>query len=425
VSYIDLVTRNRHVSVPALLGAMVVLVSCSGGSGQATTAPVTARGSASPSVTGSATPSASRPAFDPARVKVRLRPVVGGLDSPLYATGAGDGSGRLFIVQQTGQIRIVDRGRLLPGPFLDISSLIASGGEQGLLGLAFHPHYRENGRFFVDYTDLRGNTVVAEYRRNPTDPNRADPSSARMILHVGQPFPNHNGGDITFGPDGDLYVSLGDGGSEGDPRGNGQNLGTLLGKLLRIDVDHPSGGRAYGIPRDNPFVGRPGARPEIWAYGLRNPWRVNFDRATGDLWIGDVGQSEHEEIDHAPAGQGGQNYGWNVMEGPACFLPPAGCDRTGLTMPVASYTHGGGNCTVIGGYVYGGEQFPALRGGYVYGDYCSGRVWVLDAAHPHSRPVRVLDTNLLISSFGEDDRGELYLTSLSTGRLFQVTGSPR
>jgi len=216
-------------------------------------------------------------------------------------------------------------------------------------------------------------------------------------------------------------VALGDGGSEGDPGGNGQNLGTLLGKLLRIDVNHPSDGRAYGIPPDNPFVGRAGARPEIWAYGLRNPWRFSFDRLTHGLWIGDVGQDSWEEVDRAAAGRGGQNYGWNVMEGPSCFKPMFDCDRSGLTLPVAAYRHTEGNCTVIGGYAYRGQEFPALRGGYLYGDYCSGRIWVLDAAAVHPRPVLGLDTNFLLSSFGQDDRGELYVTSLSTGRLFQVT----
>jgi glucose/arabinose dehydrogenase len=351
--------------------------------------------------------------------------VVGGLQAPLFATGAGDGSGRLFVVEQGGRIRIVQHGRLLPTPFLDITSHVASGGEQGLLGLAFHADYRDDGRFYVDYTNLQGNTVVAQYHVDPNDPNRADPSSARVILRVAQPFANHNGGDIAFGPDGDLYVALGDGGSEGDPDGNGQNLGTLLGKLLRVDVDHPGGGRAYGIPPGNPFVNRSGARPEIWAYGLRNPWRFSFDRVTRDLWIGDVGEGTWEEVDHAPAGRGGQNFGWNVMEGPACFRPPVGCSRAGLTLPVAAYRHTGGNCTVIGGYVYRGREFPALRGGYVYGDYCSGRIWVLDAGAANPRPVLALDTNFLISSFGQDDRGELYLTSLSSGQLFQVTASRR
>jgi glucose/arabinose dehydrogenase len=352
---------------------------------------------------------------------VGLRLVAGGLDAPLFVTGAGDGSGRLFVVQQGGQIRIVENGRLLPDPFLDLSSQISFGGEQGLLGLAFHPDYRTNGLFYVDYTDRLGDTVVARYHVDPRDPNRADPSSARALLHVTQPFANHNGGDIAFGPDGDLYVSLGDGGSEDDPDRNGQDLDTLLAKILRIDVDHSRGGRPYSIPPDNPFVGRSGARPETWSYGLRNPWRFSFDRVTHDMWIGDVGQGQHEEIDHAPAGRGGQNYGWSVMEGPVCFRRPD-CNRTGLTLPVASYTHSGGRCTVVGGYVYRGHDQPALRGIYLFGDFCTGEIFALDAAHPRAGFAKVLDTDLSISSFGEDDRGELYLTSLGTGQLFQVMG---
>jgi glucose/arabinose dehydrogenase len=356
---------------------------------------------------------------------VRLRLVADGFLNPLFVTGAGDGSGRLFVVEQGGRIRIVEGGRILPRDFLDISSRITAGGEQGLLGLAFHPDFRQNGLFYVDYTDVLGNTVVAQYRVDPNDPDRADPTSAKTILHVHQPYANHNGGDLAFGPDGDLYISFGDGGSEGDPEGHGQRLNTLLGKVLRIDVDHPSGGRPYGIPAGNPFANDPNARPEIWAYGLRNPWRFSFDRRTHDMWIGDVGQGAHEEIDHASAGRGGQNYGWNIMEGPSCFEPPTGCNRNGLTLPVASYTHDDGNCTVIGGYVYRGNDFPALAGTYLFADYCSGRVWTLDAAHPRSEPHQVLDLSSLPSSFGEDDRGELYVTTLNTGQLFQVTATRR
>jgi glucose/arabinose dehydrogenase len=413
--------RLNHLVSIALVGTvMLAASSCSSGglAGTGTTA-----GTGTVPSTLPATSLAHLPPFDPARVRLRLRLVAGGLQAPLFVTGAGDGSGRLFVVEQAGRIRIVQRGRLLPTPFLDISPHVVSGGEQGLLGLAFRPDYRNDGRFYVDYTDRLGDTVVAQYRVDSSDPNRADPSSAKVILHVDQPFANHNGGDIAFGPDGDLYVALGDGGSEGDPGGNGQNLGTLLGKLLRIDVDHLSAGKAYGIPPDNPFVGRAGARPEIWAYGLRNPWRFSFDRVTHDLWIGDVGQDSWEEVDHAAAGGGGQNYGWNVMEGPSCFKPMFDCDRSGLTLPVAAYRHTEGNCTVIGGYAYRGQEFPALRGGYLYGDYCSGRIWVLDAGAVHPRSVLGLDTNFLLSSFGQDDRGELYVTSLSSGKLFQVTAS--
>ena len=349
--------------------------------------------------------------------------VATGLSQPLYATGAGEGSGRIFVVEQGGRIRIVQDGRLLPQPFLDISSLIVSGGEQGLLGLAFHPDYAQNGRFFVDYTDTNGNTVVAEYHVDPNDPNHADPSSARTVLTQEQPFANHNGGDITFGPDGYLYIALGDGGSGGDPEGNGQDLGTQLGKLLRVDVDHSESGRPYAIPPDNPFVGRSGALPQIWSYGLRNPWRFSFDRANRDIWIGDVGQNAFEEIDHSSNDGKGLDYGWNIMEGDSCFNPPDGCDRRGLTLPVVSYPHEGGSCTVVGGYVYRGEEFPALRGAYLFADFCSGKVWVLDAASANAAMTQVLDTGRAISSFGQDDNGELYVTDLGNGELLQVTGS--
>jgi glucose/arabinose dehydrogenase len=423
VSYIHGMSRSRSVRAlcAAACLALVAGACSSGGPGATTTSSSSSRATSRPTTSPG---EASAFTFDPTRVRVALRPVARGLEAPLYVTGAGDGSERLFVVEQGGTIRIVEDGKVVPAPFLDISSRITSGGEQGLLGLAFHPNYEDDGRFYVDYTDRLGDTVVAEYRVDPANPNRADPSSERVLLHVTQPFANHNGGDVAFGPDGDLYVAFGDGGSGGDPMGNGQNLDTLLGKLLRIDVDHPSGGRPYGIPADNPFAKRSGARPEIWAFGLRNPWRFSFDRLTHDLWIGDVGQGEHEEIDHVPAGAGGQNFGWNIMEGPACFEPSTGCDRSGLTLPVASYTHAEGNCTVIGGYVYRGSAFRILRGGYLYADFCAGKVWLLDAQHPRQRSVEVLDVPHFVSSFGEDDEGELYLTALDSGDVFQVTGRP-
>jgi len=407
------------IAIPILAGLVVLASACSSAGPSGT--PSTSSSRPTPSASASTSTGAPGAAFDPANVRVGLKLVTGGLEAPLFVTGAGDGSGRLFVVQQGGQIRIVANGRLRPKPFLDISSEVTAGGEQGLLGLAFHPDYRRNGRFYVDYTDRLGDTVVARYHVDPKDPNRADPSSAQDILNVAQPFANHNGGDVAFGPDGNLYISLGDGGSEDDPDRNGQNLETFLSKILRIDVDHPSGGRPYSIPADNPFAGRSGARPETWAFGLRNPWRFSFDRLTHDLWIGDVGQNQHEEIDHAPAGQGGQNYGWSVMEGPVCFRR-IDCDRSGLTLPVASYTHSGGRCSVSGGYVYRGHDFPALRGGYFFGDFCTGEIFALDAAHPRAGVTRVLQTNLSISSFGEDDRGEVFVTSLGTGQLFEVTG---
>jgi glucose/arabinose dehydrogenase len=348
--------------------------------------------------------------------------MAGGLDAPLLVTHAGDGSRRLFVVEQVGRIRILRVGQPKAEPFLDIASLVTAGGEQGLLGLAFHPEYEANGRFFVNYTDTSGDTVVAEYRA-PGGSDRADPASARVLLHIDQPYSNHNGGDVVFGPDGYLYIGMGDGGSGGDPHGNGQRLDTLLGKLLRIDVDRE---RPYGIPEDNPFVGRSRARPEIWAYGLRNPWRFSFDPETGDLWIGDVGQGEQEEIDLARAGRrGGLNYGWNVMEGKQCFSPPEGCEAKGLVRPVAVYPTGLG-CAVVGGHVYRGARFPVLQGGYFFADFCAGVIFALDASRQGRRePVILLDTDHAISSFGEDERGELYVTDLQGGQVLQVTGEAR
>ena len=365
-------------------------------------------------------PVSPRPnAPDLAGIELGLVPVASGLEAPLYATHSGDGSDRLFVVEQTGAIRIVAGGGVLAEPFLDLGDAIVAGGEQGLLGLAFHPGYARNGRLFVNYTDLRGDTVVSEYRRAPGTDLRADPASERTLLAIDQPFVNHNGGGLAFGPDGYLYVGTGDGGSGGDPLGNGQALDTLLGKLLRLDVD--SGGRgAYGIPSDNPFVGRDDARAEVWAYGLRNPWRFSFDASTSTLWIGDVGQSDAEEINRAPAAAGGLNYGWNLMEGRACYQPLEGCDRPGLEKPIATYSHAEG-CSVTGGYVYRGSRHPALRGAYLFADYCSGTIWGLDAAGRSPQvPVELLSTERALSSFGVDRNEELYVTDLASGELLRV-----
>jgi len=342
------------------------------------------------------------------------------LDEPVDLKHAGDGSGRLFVIEQPGRIRIVENGELLPDPFLDIEPLVNSrGNEQGLLGLAFHPDYAANGLFFVNYTDVNGDTVVARYAVSADDPSRADPASAKIILQVDQPFPNHNGGDLVFGPDGYLYIGLGDGGSGGDPQGNGQNLNALLGKMLRIDVNH---GDPYAIPPDNPFAGRAGARPEIWAYGLRNPWRYSFDRATGDLYIADVGQNAYEEVDFQPAdSRGGENYGWNKYEG---FHAYDGGATDGLTMPVAEYAHAVGGCSVTGGYVYRGPSLPALNGVYLYSDYCSGQVWALYRTASGWENVALLNAFFLISSFGEDEVGELYLLDHGGGAVYQLVAAP-
>jgi glucose/arabinose dehydrogenase len=391
----------------------------------------------SPTTTGSApaaSPTASSPTsvpsrssagrFDPASVEIDLETVAEIPGSPLGVVDAGDGSARLFVVAQAGQIWIVEDGRRIEKPFLDISDQITTGGERGLLGLAVHPDFPTDPRFYVDYTDEQGDTVVSAWTVS-SDEDVADDGSEQVLLQVDQPFPNHNGGALQFGPDGYLYISLGDGGSGGDPQGNGQKLDTLLAKILRIDTDQPSGDKAYGIPADNPFVGREGARPEIWLTGLRNPWRMSFDRATGDLWIGDVGQGSFEEIDVVRAGSGGgQNFGWNVTEGFHCFRSND-CDQDGLTPPVTEYPHDGGSCSVTGGSVYRGEEHPALVGGYFFGDYCSGRIWAIDATENEVRePTIVLESGRSISSFGEDQDSELYVTDLG-GALLRLTGSAR
>jgi glucose/arabinose dehydrogenase len=390
------------------------------GAGPASTGPAatTTTEPGGPSPTDEVNP---RSAFDPTAVRLELRPVVDGLESPLLVASAGD-TGRLFVVEQAGRIRVVEGGELLAAPFLDVSDRLVSGGEQGLLGLAFHPRFASNGRFFVNYTDLQGDTVISEFAVSAADPNRADAASERVLLRVDQPYANHNGGNLVFGPDGFLYVGMGDGGSGGDPMGNGQRLDTLLGKMLRIDVDARSDGAAYGIPPGNPFAQRDDARPEIWAYGMRNPWRFSFDRETGDLWIGDVGQSAWEEIDRVGPGDAGADLGWNVMEGRSCYQPASGCDESGLVLPVAVYGHDEG-CSVTGGFVYRGTRWPALAGAYLFADYCSGTIWGLDAANPRTRPPAVLlETGFAVSSFGQDDSGELYVTDLGGGAVLQIQG---
>jgi len=361
-----------------------------------------------------------------------------GFDQPLFLTHAGDGSGRLFMVEKGGRIRVVKDGQVLASPFLDLSRRIrASGSEQGLLGLAFHPRYRENGRFFVDYTDRQGDTVIEEYHVS-ADPDLADPASASLVLGIAQPAVNHNGGMLLFGPDGQLWVGTGDGGGSGDRYDNAQNPMTLLGKMLRLDVDH---GSPYAIPKDNPFVGLDDIRWEIWAPGLRNPWRYSFDRGTGDLWIGDVGQDAYEEIDVVPAatiaamasGPGDPlNFGWPYMEGRHRYASHLPGDGPPSVRPVAEYGRDGG-CSVTGGYVYRGSAYPSLQGMYFFGDFCSGRIWSLD--HPAGttdaasdtegwRMVEQLHQPLQITSFGEDEAGELYVTTFtgSSGnqRIYQI-----
>lgn len=362
--------------------------------------------------------------FQPASVQLSLEPVVEELQSPIFVTHAGDGSNRLFVVEKAGVIRIVADGALLETPFLDISKLVNSNGnEQGLLGLAFAPTYAESGFFFVNYIDSAGDTVVARYQVMADDANQADPTTEFVILQVDQPAANHNGGMLAFGPDGYLYIGLGDGGGAGDRYGNGQNPATLLGKLLRLDVlSDPT--QPYTIPADNPWVkadwNGDDMRDEVWALGLRNPWRFSFDRATGDLWIGDVGQNQFEEIDYSPAGQGGINYGWPTMEASSCYnSSDDACARTGLQLPVAEYSHSG-HCSITGGYVYRGTAIPGLQGVYLYGDYCSGTLWATWFDGQAWQTAKLATKATSLSSFGEDEAGELYVTDLAGGVLSRV-----
>lgn len=352
----------------------------------------------------------------------RLRPVVTGLDRPTHVTHAGDGSGRLVIVEKPGTIRILHNGALLPTPFLDITSrVLSTGSEQGLFSVAFPPAGADAGHFYVNYTSRPdGDTVVSRFTITPDDPNRADPNSEEVILTIDQPFANHNGGQLAFGPDGMLYIGTGDGGSGGDPMGNAQNGAVLLGKMLRIDVESSPQGEPYGIPDTNPFIGTPGFRPEVWALGLRNPWRFSFDRATGDLFIADVGQSAREEVNHQPATGGGENYGWDIMEGSTCFQADA-CDMAGLTLPVAEYGRDLGN-VITGGHVYRAPSPAAWHGVYFFGDFGSGRIWALRRSGDAWSSTVVLDTALSISSFGEDEAGRLYVVDFG-GAIYQLAPS--
>jgi len=358
--------------------------------------------------------------------EIQIEAVITGLDNPVAITHAGDGSGRLFITQLAGQILIFDGNQILPEPFLDIGALVSAGSERGLFSVSFHPDYTNNGFLFVNYTDINGDTAVARYSVS-AEPNVVDRSSAFILLAVPQPFANHNGGQLQFGPDGFLYIGMGDGGSGGDPSNNAQTLNNLLGKILRIDVD---GGSPYSIPPGNPFTGEPGASEEIWALGLRNPWRFSFDRLNGDLFIADVGQSNLEEINFQPVdSQGGENYGWRLMEGSACFNPSVNCNNGMLTLPNLEYDHSLG-CSVTGGYRYRGDENPGLLGVYFYGDFCTGRIWgaIQNNAGQWTATV-LLDTDLSITAFGEDENGEIYLADFSSGdgtiyRISEVADPP-
>jgi glucose/arabinose dehydrogenase len=349
---------------------------------------------------------------------VGLQPIASGLEFPTYLTSPPSDD-RLFILEKGGAIRLLKGGALLETPFLDLTDQVNStGGETGLLGLAFYPDYASSGRFIVHYTDLAGDTRVSLFQVS-ANPDQADPASESVVLAVEQPGVAHKGGQVLFGPDGLLYIGLGDG--DDSDGGRGQSLQDLLASILRIDV---SSGATYTVPPDNPFVGTPGARPEVWSYGLRNPWRFSFDPANGDLYIGDVGERRWEEVNHATAADGagrGVNYGWSEMEGRHCFQNAPECDETGLTLPVLEYDHIDG-CSVIGGYVYRGAAMPGLQGSYFYSDYCSG--WVRSFRMQAGVAVDQTDWPALrpggrVTSFGEDAAGELYLLT-EQGGVFKI-----
>jgi glucose/arabinose dehydrogenase len=379
-----------------LLAIVAPLLSCGGGSSDSITPPPPATGA----------------------VSVTLTSVATGLTAPLDIESARDNTGRLFVVQQGGQIRILQNGAVLSTPFLDLSSKVTSGSETGLLGLTFHPNYSQNRKFYVNYTQTIGGqlqTVIAEFQVSAGYANIADPNTERDLLIVNQPFANHNAGQLAFGSDGFLYFGLGDGGNGGDPLRNGQNLQTLLGKMLRIDVNNTSTGKPYAIPADNPFVSG-GGQPEIYAYGFRNPWRFSFDATSGRLFVADVGQDAYEEIDLVTKGA---NYGWNVMEGSHCYNPSTGCNMTGLTPPIHDYPRSDGT-TVIGGFVYRGTAIANLPGAYVFGDFGSGKIWML-RENPTNTWTRteLLNTGRSIASFGQDQSGELYVVDYA-GNLLQL-----
>ena len=359
------------------------------------------------------------PPPDDSNLRLALQSVATGLERPVYLTAPANDD-RLFIVEQPGRIRIVKNGQLVTQPFLDIVSRVSSSGERGLLSVAFHPAYTSNRFFYVNYTDLAGDTRIERFTAS-ANPDVADVASAKLILFQDQPFANHNGGHLLFGPDGLLYIPLGDGGSGGDPQNNAQTLTTLLGKLLRIDVDR---GDPYAVPSNNPFVGRSDARAEIWALGLRNPWRMAFDRQSNLLFIADVGQGSQEEINAVPRTAAGLNYGWRIMEGSSCFNPNP-CNSAGLTPPVHTYPTSGGNCAVTGGFVYRGTVIPELAGQYFFSDYCGGGLRsfrVVSGAVQGLRDWGITSAGS-VSSFGEDARGELYLIS-HNGNVSRIVRAP-
>ena len=420
----------RSLWVGLLAG--LVTAACTGGGSIASPQPVA---SPSPAITivppTTVSPITPKPQLTPSVLKLSPTPLATPVSTPLAKMDVehvfpdlsfrrmvamaypDDGTTRLFLALQPGQVMVFpnDQAGTSASTFLDIRERVNDRGEEeGLLGLAFDPGYRTNGYFYVYYSASNPrSSIISRFSVSRADTNAADPESERTILVVPQPFANHNGGQLTFGLDGYLYIGLGDGGAAGDPNKNGQNSSTLLGSILRIDVSSLDRQGTYSVPDDNPFAGQGGVRQEVWAYGLRNPWRFTVDRTTGDLWAGDVGQNRFEEIDII---RPGLNYGWNIMEGFDCFQPREGCNQQGLELPVVEYALGDGNCSVIGGYVYRGTRLPSLYGAYMYGDFCSGKIWALrhDGTQV-TEHLEIVDSGLRISSFAEDHSGEVLILS--------------
>ncbi len=406
--------RHIHAAGIAILGGLLLAGSLPGQVGAAAFPTRLVDGSIAPAAPTSST--------------VRLVKVAD-VAKPVLVTSPRDGTNRLFIVSKGGHIRIVKGGSLLSASFLNLSAAVSKGSEQGLLGLAFHPSFKTNRKFYVNYTNTSGNTVIREYKASASNPDVVASGSGRTLLTIKQPYSNHNGGMLAFGKDGYLYIGTGDGGSGGDPGNRAQSTSSLLGKMLRINVNGRTASKPYKVPASNPYVGRPG-RNEIWQRGLRNPWRFSFDRANGNLWIGDVGQNKYEEVDRAVRTSSGPgravNWGWRVMEGRHCYKPSSGCSKSAKRTPLVEYAHGSnGRCSITGGNVYRGSAIAALRGWYVYGDYCSGEVWAVSStASKPATPVRLLGagSGRLVSGFGENDAGELFLADLN-GAVYRLASN--
>lgn len=396
----------RHRAAIAILGGLLGALALGG---PVAAAPIDVE---DPTVSTAATP----------RIALALR--ASGLNKPVYVASARDGTSRLFILEQGGKIKIYKNGSVWSKLFLSLEGKVGTASEQGLLGLAFHPGFKTNRKLYVSFTDLNSNIVVREYKTYVSSPNRVNTATARTIITIAKPYSNHNGGMLAFASGGYLFISTGDGGGSGDTGNRAQSVESLLGKMLRININGSTSTRNYLIPSSNPYVGKAGL-DEIYQLGLRNPWRWSFDRANGNMWIGDVGQGMWEEVNRAirtSSGVGrGINWGWRELEGTHCYKPATGCDTSGKTMPLLEYAHEGGRCSVIGGYVYRGSKIPALVGQYVYGDFCTGEIWAVPsgAAAP-ATPVRLRDTSLTISSFGEGGSGELFVLDRGGGRMYAI-----